>query len=88
MYERFASNHGWKVEVLSASPGSYGGYKEIIALVSGDRVYSHLKFEAGTHRVQRVPSTESQGRIHTSACTVAVLPEADDVDVDLNAQDL
>jgi peptide chain release factor 1 len=76
------------VEIMSASESDAGGFKEIIVLVSGQRVYSRLKFESGTHRVQRVPETEAQGRIHTSACTVAVLPEADDVDLDIDPSDL
>ncbi len=88
MYSRYAELTGWKVEVMSESPTEAGGYKEIICLISGDRVYSHLKFEAGTHRVQRVPATETQGRIHTSAATVAVMPEAEDVDVDIKPEDL
>ena len=88
MYSRYAERKGWKVEVMSESPTEAGGYKEIICLISGDRVYSHLKFEAGTHRVQRVPATETQGRIHTSAATVAVMPEAEDVDVDIKPEDL
>ncbi len=88
MYARFAQTMGWTVEMLSASAGEAGGFKEVIALVSGGRVFSTLKFEAGTHRVQRVPDTESQGRIHTSACTVAVLPEAEDVEVDIPDTDL
>lgn len=88
MYTRYAATAKWRVEILSASPGTMGGFKEIIALISGDSVYSCLKFEAGTHRVQRVPTTESQGRIHTSACTVAVLPEAEDVDVQVDERDL
>lgn len=89
MYLRYAEQCGWRVEVLSASPGEHGGYKEVIVKISGAGVYSRLKFEAGTHRVQRVPQTESQGRIHTSACTVAVLPEAEEIDeIELNPQDL
>ena len=88
MYSRHAELMGWKVEVMSESPTEAGGYKEIICLISGERVYSRLKFEAGTHRVQRVPVTETQGRIHTSAATVAVLPEADDVDVEIRPEDL
>ncbi|MCA9559976.1 MAG: PCRF domain-containing protein, partial [Myxococcales bacterium] len=88
MYERYAAEQGWQIEILSASYGDAGGFKEVVALVSGDRVYSTLKFEAGTHRVQRVPVTESQGRIHTSACTVAVLPEAEDVEIDIPDSDL
>lgn len=75
MYSRFAENNRWKVELMSASDGEHGGYKEVIAKISGDNVYGRLKFESGGHRVQRVPETESQGRIHTSACTIAILPE-------------
>jgi len=89
MYLRYAELRGWQVETISESQGEQGGYKEIISRVSGQGVYSRLKFESGTHRVQRVPETESQGRIHTSACTVAVLPEADGIDaVEINAGDL
>jgi peptide chain release factor 1 len=88
MYERFASLQGWKVEVISASEGTVGGYKEIIAEVQGRGAFSKLKFESGVHRVQRVPDTETQGRIHTSAATVAVLPEVEDVDVDIKNDDL
>jgi len=88
MYSRYAEQRGWKVELLSASESDAGGFKEVVAMVSGDRVFSRLKFERGTHRVQRVPETEAQGRIHTSACTVAVLPEAEDVDVEINPSDL
>lgn len=88
MYCRFAEIMNWKVEVISESPTDNGGYKEIIALISGNRVYSQLKYESGTHRVQRVPATESQGRIHTSAATVAVMPEAEEVDVDIKPDDL
>ncbi|MCO7246231.1 MULTISPECIES: peptide chain release factor 1 [Halomonadaceae] len=89
MYSRYAEKRGWRVEVVSASHGEQGGYKEIISRVKGDGVYARLKFESGAHRVQRVPATESQGRIHTSACTVAVMPEVDDVgDIDINAGDL
>ncbi len=88
MYSRYAEKKGWKVEILSAHETGIGGFKEIIALISGDKVYSRLKYESGTHRVQRVPETETQGRIHTSAVTVAVLPEADEVDVQINPQDL
>ncbi len=88
MYQRFSDQQRWKIETLSASPGTVGGYKEIIALISGQQVYSKLKYEAGTHRVQRIPVTESQGRIHTSACTVAVLPEAEDVDIKIDENDL
>jgi len=88
MYERFASLQGWKVEVISASEGTVGGYKEIIAEVQGRGAFAKLKFESGAHRVQRVPDTETQGRIHTSAATVAVLPEVEDVDVDVKNDDL
>jgi peptide chain release factor 1 len=89
MYSRYAERQGWKVEVLSESPGEHGGYKEIISRLVGHGAYSRLKFESGTHRVQRVPATEAQGRIHTSACTVAILPELDEVeDVALNPADL
>ncbi|MDI4637759.1 MULTISPECIES: peptide chain release factor 1 [Halomonadaceae] len=89
MYSRYAEKHGWKVEVVSASHGEQGGYKELISRVKGEGVYARLKFESGAHRVQRVPATESQGRIHTSACTVAVMPEADQVgDIDINTNDL
>ncbi|MTI18253.1 peptide chain release factor 1 [Rhodobacteraceae bacterium RKSG542] len=88
MYQRFADNSGWKVEVLSASEGEMGGFKEITAAVTGQEVFSKLKFESGVHRVQRVPETESGGRIHTSAATVAVLPQAEEVDVDINPSDL
>ncbi len=89
MYLRYAEQQRWQVEMLSASDGEHGGYKEVIARISGEGIYSRLKFESGAHRVQRVPATESQGRIHTSACTVAVLPEASAVDaVDINPADL
>jgi len=88
MYLRYAENMGWKTELLNESPSETGGYKEVIVLISGNRVYSRLKFEAGTHRVQRVPTTETQGRIHTSAATVAVMPEAEEVDVDIRPDDL
>lgn len=88
MYSRYAEQKGWKAEVISESEGEHGGYKEIIVRISGQDVYSRLKFEAGTHRVQRVPETEAQGRIHTSACTVAVLAEADEIDVDISPADL
>ncbi|WGJ14189.1 peptide chain release factor 1 [Methylocapsa sp. D3K7] len=88
MYQRYAELKGWRVEILSASEGTSGGYKEIIAEIAGRGVFARLKFESGTHRVQRVPDTETQGRIHTSAATVAVLPEAEDVDVDINDADL
>ena len=88
MYQRYADLHGWKVEVLSASEGTAGGYKEIVAEVNGRGVFARLKFESGVHRVQRVPDTETQGRIHTSAATVAVLPQAEDVDIDIKDSDL
>jgi len=89
MYSRFAEGKGWKVEVISESEGDHGGYKEIITRIVGKGVYSLLKFESGAHRVQRVPETESQGRIHTSACTVAVMPEADEQDaIEINKGDL
>jgi len=88
MYLRHAELVGWKVEIISSSDGTAGGYKEIIAQVNGEGVYSQLKFEAGIHRVQRVPDTETQGRVHTSAITVAVIPEVDDVEVDLKPNDI
>jgi peptide chain release factor 1 len=88
MYSRFAEQHRWKVEVLSVSESGVGGYKEIIAIVEGERVYSQLKWESGVHRVQRVPATETQGRVHTSAITVAVLPEAEEVDIKIDAKDI
>src|SRR5947207_1649023 len=88
MYTRFAEQHRWKVEVMSLSESGVGGYKEVIAIIEGDRVYSQLKWESGVHRVQRVPQTETQGRVHTSAITVAVLPEAEDVDIKIEAKDL
>jgi len=88
MYSRYAESQGWKVEVLSTSESSVGGLKEVIAIIEGKRVYSQLKYESGVHRVQRVPATEQQGRVHTSAVTVAVLPEAEDVDIKIEAKDL
>jgi peptide chain release factor 1 len=88
MYTRFAETQRWKVEVLSTSESSVGGLKEVIALIEGNRVYSQLKYESGVHRVQRVPATETQGRVHTSAITIAVLPEAEDVDIKIEAKDL
>ena len=88
MYCRYAEKMRWKVEIMSQSDSDTGGYKEIIALITGEKVYSRLKFESGTHRVQRVPATESQGRIHTSAATVAVMPEAAEVDIDIKPEDL
>jgi peptide chain release factor 1 len=89
MYTRYAENRGWQVEILSESYGEHGGYKEVIARVVGRGAFSVFKFESGTHRVQRVPATEAQGRIHTSACTVAVLPELDEIDsIEINPADL
>ena len=89
MYSRYAERQGWRVEILSASEGEHGGFKEVISRVEGDNVYAKLKFESGAHRVQRVPETESQGRIHTSACTVAVLPEPDEqAAIEINPADL
>jgi peptide chain release factor 1 len=88
MYTRYAETQGWKVEVLSSSESSAGGLKEVIAIIEGKRVFSQLKYESGVHRVQRVPATEQQGRVHTSAVTVAVLPEAEDVDIKIEAKDL
>jgi peptide chain release factor 1 len=88
MYGRYAETKGWKPELISESEGELGGYKEVVIRVSGQDVYSRLKFEAGTHRVQRVPATETQGRIHTSACTVAILPEVEEVEFDINPADL
>ena len=89
MYSRYAERRGWRVEILSENEGEHGGYKEVIARVEGDNVYGKLKFESGAHRVQRVPATESQGRIHTSACTVAVLPEPDEQEaIEINPADL
>jgi peptide chain release factor 1 len=88
MYTRFAEQHRWKVEVMSISESGVGGYKEVIAIIEGERVYSQLKWESGVHRVQRVPETETQGRVHTSAITVAVLPEAEEVDIRIEAKDL
>jgi peptide chain release factor 1 len=89
MYSRYADEQGWNVEVLSESPGEHGGYKEIISRIVGRGAFSHFKFESGTHRVQRVPATEAQGRIHTSACTVAILPEQDEIEeVELNPAEL
>jgi peptide chain release factor 1 len=88
MYSRYAESQGWKVEVLESSPSDIGGVKEIVAAIQGKNVYSKLKYESGVHRVQRVPATEQQGRIHTSAATVAVLPEADEIDIKIEAKDL
>lgn len=89
MYSRYAESLGWQLELVSANHGEHGGYKEIIARISGNAVYSQLKFESGAHRVQRVPETESQGRVHTSACTVAIMPEVEEIDdIQINADDL
>jgi peptide chain release factor 1 len=88
MYLRYAERHGWRVEMLSDSATDIGGFKEVVVLIEGDAAYSRLKFESGVHRVQRVPSTEAQGRIHTSAATVAVLPEAEELDLEINPEDL
>ncbi|MFP5236123.1 MAG: peptide chain release factor 1 [Acidobacteriota bacterium] len=88
MYTRFAEQHRWKVQVTDLSESGVGGYKEVIAIIEGERVYSQLKYESGVHRVQRVPATETQGRVHTSAVTVAVLPEAEEVDVKIEAKDI
>jgi len=88
MYSRYAESQRWKVEVLSTSESGVGGLKEVIAIIEGKGVYSRLKYESGVHRVQRVPATEQQGRVHTSAVTVAVLPEAEDVDIKIEAKDL
>jgi peptide chain release factor 1 len=88
MYSRYAESQGWRVEVLASSPSSLGGLKDIVAAIQGDKVYSKLKYESGVHRVQRVPETEQQGRIHTSAATVAVLPEADEIDIKIEPKDL
>jgi peptide chain release factor 1 len=88
MYSRFAEQHRWKVEILSQSESGVGGLKEVIAIIEGKRVYSQMKYESGVHRVQRVPATETQGRVHTSAVTVAVLPEAEEVDVKIEAKDI
>jgi len=88
MYSRFAEKNRWKVELISASESERGGFKEVVASVEGQDVFAKLKYESGTHRVQRVPETEAQGRIHTSACTVAILPEAEDIEIDINPVDL
>ncbi len=88
MYARYAELHGWKVEVISESENDLGGYKEIVASISGEGVFAKLKFESGVHRVQRIPATETGGRIHTSAATVAVLPEAEDIDIDIRPEDI
>ena len=88
MYSRYAESQRWRIEVLESSPSSLGGVKDIVAAIQGDKVYSKLKYESGVHRVQRVPATEQQGRIHTSAATVAVLPEADEIDIKIEAKDL
>ena len=87
-YIKFAENEGWKTEIMNSSESEAGGYKEMVLLVKGDAVYSKLKFEAGVHRVQRVPATETQGRVHTSAITVAIIPEVDDIEIEIRAEDL
>ena len=87
-YTRYADLKGWKIEIMNTSPSEAGGYKEVVALIKGEQVYSRLKYEGGTHRVQRVPQTESQGRVHTSAITVAIMPEVDDVEIEINDNDL
>jgi len=87
-YTRYAELKGWNIEIMSTSDGDAGGFKEVIALIKGEKVYAYLKNEAGTHRVQRVPQTESQGRVHTSAITVAIMPEVDDIEIEINATDL
>ena len=88
MYSRYAERNSWQIESMSSNPTELGGFKEVIVMVSGDRVYSRLKYESGVHRVQRVPETEASGRIHTSAATVAVLPEAEEVDIEIDPNDL
>ena len=88
MYSRYAEQHGWKTDIISASENDLGGYKEVIASIAGRGVFARLKYESGVHRVQRVPATEGSGRIHTSAATVAVLPEAEDIDIDIRAEDI
>ncbi len=89
MYQRYAELQGWRIETISQTLGDHGGYKEIVMRILGQDVYAHLKFESGTHRVQRVPETESQGRVHTSACTVAIMPEAEEIDaIAINSSDL
>ncbi|URZ87948.1 peptide chain release factor 1 [Floricoccus penangensis] len=88
MYQKYAESQGWKFEIMEANVTGIGGYKEVIAMISGDSVYSKLKYESGAHRVQRIPSTESQGRVHTSTATVVVLPEAEDVEIDIPDSDL
>jgi peptide chain release factor 1 len=89
MYSRYAETQGWPIELISANHGEHGGFKEVIARISGQGVYARLKFESGTHRVQRVPETESQGRVHTSACTVAIMPEVEEIDdIQINSEDL
>jgi peptide chain release factor 1 len=88
MYQRHAEGHGWRFEIIEESPAELGGFREVVAAVRGDGVFARLKFESGVHRVQRVPATEAQGRIHTSAATVAVLPEAAEIDVDIRPDDI
>ena len=88
MYSRYAERNGWRVEIMSSNPTGVGGFKEIIVLIEGKKVYSRLKYESGVHRVQRVPTTEASGRTHTSAVTVVVMPEADEVEVKINEKDI
>ena len=89
MYSKFSESQGWSIEIINTRDGEHGGYKEIVCKITGTNIFASLKFESGTHRVQRIPSTESQGRIHTSACTVAILPEPEEVEsIDINTNDL
>ena len=88
MYQRYAQRQGWSWELVSASDGEHGGYKEVVAAIAGNGVFGRLKFESGVHRVQRVPATESQGRIHTSAATVAIMPQPEDIDIELDMGDV
>ena len=88
MYTRYAEARGWRIEIMDSNPTELGGFKEVVFQICGDGVYGRMKFESGVHRVQRVPETESQGRVHTSTVTVAVLPEAEEVDVEINPADL
>ena len=89
MYQKYCESQGWKVEIITDRPGEHGGFKEIITKIDGRDVYSKLKFESGAHRVQRVPETESQGRVHTSACTVAIMPEVDEInEIDIDKKDI
>lgn len=88
MYRKYAATNGWQASVMDSSPGDDGGYKNVVLDIRGDSVYSKMKWEAGVHRVQRVPATESQGRVHTSTATVAVMPECDDVDINIDPKDI